>query len=230
MNRGLLREITLLITLLASFAAIGKETRKAVAIVDTGINSLLLNKPFMCKDMHADFTGMGIVDSHGHGTNIAGIIARKLNPKTHCLLIIKYWHTTTNPWGKYYLHEVHTSVLSYLKAVKPAVINFSSAGFGFSSLEFNTYGSLIDSGTKIVVAAGNSALNLDESCDTFPACYFFNEPNFYVVGASKTPLSNKNGPVNVIRPGNNVCGFGKCMTGTSQAAAQFTADLISKGK
>lgn len=230
MYRTLLREIILLTAIAASYAAIGKETRKVVAIIDTGISSSLLNKPFMCKDMHADFTGMGINDSHGHGSNIAGIIANKLNPKTHCLLIIKYWHTTQNPWGMYRLYEVFSSVLSYIEAVKPAYVNYSSAGFGFSTREFNVYSKLIDNGTKVVVAAGNDMKDLDEGCDTFPACYFFNEPNFYVVRASKSTLSNKNGPVNVSRPGNNVCGFGRCLTGTSQAAAQFTADLISKEK
>lgn len=227
MIRVLLREIVLLLAVTVSISTFAKETRKIVAIVDTGINSLLLDKPFMCKNLHADFTNTSIRDSHGHGTNVAGIIANKLNAKTHCLMIIKYWNTYKNPWGSSTLHKVFSNVIGYLKSVKPAYINFSSSGFGFNPNEFGVFSELIDSGTKIIVAAGNDNLDLSEGCDVFPACYFFNEPNYFVVGASKSPISNKNGPVNAIRSGNNVCGFGVCMTGTSQAAAQFTADLIS---
>lgn len=223
-----LKELIVLALVLITTEALSKDSRKMVAIIDTGISASLLNSSIICKDSYADFTGMGITDYHGHGTNVAGIIAKKLNPKTHCIVPIKYWHTETNPNGKYTTFEVYDAMLSYLKALKPRYINFSAAGMGFVYKEYNIYYDLMESGTKIVVAAGNKAADLGFTCDTFPACYFLDEPNFYVVGASDMKLSNKNGPVNVLRKGKDKCGFNVCMSGTSQAAAEFTAELISK--
>jgi len=106
----------------------------------------------------------------------------------------------------------------------------SVAGPGFNYQEYDTLYNLLQSGTKIIVAAGNNSLDLSFTCDVFPACYFNDEPNFFVVGAKDLKMSNKKGPVNVKRPGKDRCGFGICMSGTSQAAAEFTADLISKEK
>ena len=56
------------------------ENRVRVAVIDTGIDSELAT-PYLCKDGNKDFTGKGMKDVSGHGTNIAGIIAKKINNK-----------------------------------------------------------------------------------------------------------------------------------------------------
>lgn len=207
-----------------------KETRKVIAVIDSGIQFMPNLNKILCKDLSRDFTQMGLrdVSENGHGTNVAGIIASKMNSKTHCLAIIKYFHTYKLPYGRQNPYIILNLVMNYLKILKPAYINFSSAGGSFDFNEYTTLGDLVDGGTKIVVAAGNNGVNLtEETCSVFPACYYFDSPNFYVVGAD-TLKSNKLGPVKYIKPGISQCGFNICLTGTSQATANMTAELISK--
>ncbi len=223
-----LRELLIIVAVLVTTQALSKETRKVVAIVDTGIANDIRIKKYLCDGLHVDFTGTSLYDQHGHGTNIAGIIATKMNPKTHCIAILKYWHTAIKPEGNRPQYEIIKSVSRYLKTLKPAYINFSSAGGSFDPNEFNVLGDLLDAGTKVVVAAGNSGKDLTETpCNNFPACYYFDSPNFYVVG-HKGKTSNFNGPVKYFRPGINQCGLDICMSGTSQSTANMTAYLLSK--
>lgn len=212
---------------LVSNFAVAKEGRKIVAVVDTGLNITPKLKKSMCQDLNMDFTKTGLTDRHGHGTNVVGIILKKLNPETHCIAVVKYWDTAEKPEGRNLTYNIMRSVNNYLKMVRPAYVNISSSGGPFDFEEYTVLGDLLDEGTKVIVAAGNKGLNLTENaCYIYPACYYFDSPNFYVVG-SFSKSSNFNGPVKYKRDGLNQCGFGVCFTGTSQSAANMTAELIS---
>lgn len=220
-----LREALTILLVLFSVVALG-ETRKKVAIVDSGISDHAYFKKYLCRSGHKDFTGTNILDAQGHGTNVAGLIVKKLNPVTHCLVIIKFFHTYKHPMGSLVGVDNTLAIARYLAYIKPHYINMSLEGSIFMTEEYNILYSLLERGTKIVVAAGNRAANLDEGCYSYPACYFFHTKNFYVVGANNSN-SNTNGPVNRIRPGVNQCARGICLSGTSQATANFMADLVS---
>lgn len=228
MIKNFYREIIVVLVCLFSSIALSKETRKIVAVIDSGIAPESSALKYLCKGFHVDFTGTSLKDMNGHGTNIAGIIANKINTKTHCIAILKYWHTKDNPWGTKYEYDIIKSLYNYVKQINPDYINFSSAGGGFNHYEYSVLSELLDNGTKVVVASGNRGLNLTENaCNDFPACYYFDSPNFFVVGY-EGKLSNYGGPVKYKRKGINQCGFGVCLTGSSQATANMTAELLSK--
>jgi hypothetical protein len=221
-----IREILIVLLCLGSITALAKETRKMVAVVDTGVPNNPAILKYMCRGGHVDLTLQGLKDVNGHGTNIIGLIMKGMNPATHCIVAIKYYHDYSKPFGKQSQMDVFNALYAYLLKLQPAYVNFSSSGFGFNYKEFSTFSSLMERGTKVVVAAGNNQVLLDAgSCDVFPACYFFNEKNFFVVG-STSKLSNYGGPVKYIRDGIGQCALGVCMNGTSQAAANLTAELL----
>jgi hypothetical protein len=143
------------------------------------------------------------------------------------MIILKFYHTKEFPGGaQVSASDSYLRALDYAKTLKPHIINLSLAGPYFIPKEAELISSLLKSGTTIVTAAGNLRLDLSQSCNAFPACYEFGIPGFYVV-ASPSILSNKNGPVTHIRDGNYQCGFNVCLNGTSQAAANFTAELLT---
>lgn len=200
------------------------ESRKIVAVVDTGYNPLY--DKYLCKDYPIyDVTGKGIYDKHGHGTNILGLITKGINPSKQCLVVIKWFHSyeTMN----YSLKPI-VEYLNILRKIKPAFINLSMDGGGYLPYELSTYLYLTSIGTKIVVSAGNHNMNLGVSCKEFPACYTI-PTNYYVVGSKEVALySNYGGPVRYKAKGTNQCSAGICMTGTSQSAANFMAELLRR--
>jgi hypothetical protein len=214
------------LTLVSSIAlAGGTDTRQMVAVVDTGIEPNARILPYLCKVDHYDFTGFGIKDVHGHGTNVAGIIARKMNYKTHCLLIIKFWHSAAIN-SKKSTYEVISNYSKVLDRLYPEYVNMSLSGFESHPEEFRVLNRLSKFGSKIVVAAGNNRANLNKSCSIFPACYNIKK-NFYVVG-SESEYSNYGDVVKFIAHGFEQVGiFNKrAFTGTSQSAANFMSDLV----
>jgi hypothetical protein len=193
------------------------EERKIVAVVDTGYNPVF--EKYLCKGYPVyDFTGTGILDRHGHGTNVAGLILKGLNPVKHCLVFIKLW----DPSGI----DIKLQYIDQLLKLNPSYANLSFEGSGYSIKEFIILGVLTSQNTKVVVAAGNSSKNLSKDCDTFPACYPLKK-NYYVVGATDS-YSNYGTPVRYKEVGTDQCANNICLTGTSQAAANFTADLLRR--
>ena len=89
--------------------------------------------------------------------------------------------------------------------------------------------------SKVIVAAGNESKDLSKDCSTYPACYRFNTPNFYVASNcidKKNKVlhttSNYGGPVTDCEEGINVTAGNITMTGTSQAAALRTKRLLDE--
>ena len=228
MNR-FYREFIVLLLVATGVSVLSAETRKVVAVVDTGLpyNNKII--PYLCKDLQFDVTGYGIEDYHGHGTNIIGLIAKTLNPKTHCISMIKWYHTANDKVSSKVLNERVVKFSEILIKAHPSIVNLSLDGDNFVQEELNAYKLLLSRGTHIVVAAGNSGKNLDTSCDTYPACYGILNRRFHVVGALGAKYSNFGGPITEVLPGSYQCGmFGTCMSGTSQAAANLSAKLVEE--
>jgi hypothetical protein len=222
-----LRELITLFIIAISCQTLSQETRKIVAVVDTGLpyNDSII--PYLCKGHQYDVTEKGIQDYHGHGTNILGLVARGINKNTHCLTMIKWWHNSDEPYS---IIVSRTRIKAYSKLLiklKPVLVNLSLSGWDYSKDELVMIKELLKNGAKVVVAAGNDREDLDASCGVYPACYDVKHKNYHIVGAIDTYHSNFKGPITDILPGLNQCGiFGLCMTGTSQAAGNLSAKLL----
>lgn len=227
-------EIILLLTVLLTVSVFGagssialKDPRDRVVIMDTGVASNAASLPYLCTDGHIDFTGTGIEDNNGHGTNIAGLVARGLDTTKQCITVIKYWNTDANPYNNRNIDDVLNEAWAYLLLLNPKWVNMSFVGEVYVTAEYKTIRTLLARGTKVIVAAGNESLNFDVQCNRYPACYSFKSPNWFVVGAYDISLSNINGPVNVVLPGLAQRGhFGPMMSGSSQATGNATAKII----
>ncbi|NJO65313.1 MAG: S8 family serine peptidase [Richelia sp. RM2_1_2] len=218
----------LVILLLFCSISFAEETRIKIAVIDTGIQKTIENTKFFCQTEH-DLTGEGIQDFLGHGTNIAGIIAKYINPKTHCILVIKYYAKT--PSNSTVLDLI---IKSFEIAVKEQVkyINLSSGGPGKNDKEHAAIKNALDKNITVVVAAGNENTNLLKDCDYYPACYNFTSNKFKVVGNGKSEkektYSSNFGtpPITDWKYGVNQNGFGFVMTGTSQSTAIKTGEIV----
>lgn len=207
------------------------DNRTKIVVIDTGIQNREDIKPYLCTGKHYDLTDTGIEDKHGHGTNIAGIIAKKMNPLTQCLLIIKYFSTDK---ADTFQREIEALKL-VLTIPNVKFVNFSSGGQGGKYEERMAIQNIVEKGIYFVTAAGNDSQNLglDGYCNYYPACYNFLSKFFRVVGNGtsqnkKAASSNYGGPVTDWRNGMNVDGFGIKMSGTSQSCAVMTSYLVSQ--
>ena len=100
-----------LISFLIATTCFAKTIR--VAVIDTGLDfksnwadiknkydtdGYLLRAPKLCKTGHTDFTHEGFFDKSGHGTHVAGIIAKFAENSNYCLIILKYFQASS-PWS-----------------------------------------------------------------------------------------------------------------------------------
>lgn len=137
-----------------------------VAVIDTGfdfnsnwdqksLDTFGLKKPKLCdSSLHRDFTGEGIQDNHGHGTHVAGLIAREAGDSDYCLVIIKgLSHKPIYP------SKVNVSSASFMYAIQIGanIINYSGGGKEFDFQEYSSVKMALDSGITIVAAAGNES-------------------------------------------------------------------------
>lgn len=172
-----------------------------------------------CKDSPpVDFTGEGVYDETGHGTNIAGIIANHLSISTHCLMILKWYNSRST-------YAAPSVAIEYAVLHHAKYINLSLYGEGQDAKEKYAIAQALSRSIKVIVAAGNDSTDLTLNCDAYPACYHFpNEKNFYVI-ADEEWTSNFNGPVDHYEDGKNVYAWGVTKSGSSQATAIFTGKL-----
>ncbi len=224
------RELILLLVVLFTVGVFAQETRERVVIMDTGLTFNADSLPYVCKDGHMDFSGSTLDDNVGHGTNVAGLVARGLDVHKQCITIIKYYDRDgkgQDPYNGQKPHDVLVAAWAYLLTLDAKWVNMSFVGEIYVKEEYSTIKTLLERGTKVVVAAGNETLDFAVKCERFPACYSFKSPNWYVVGAQDLSVSNFNGPVNVLQPGLSQRGhFGPMMSGSSQACANATAKII----
>lgn len=224
-----------------------KQAKVVVAVIDTGIDPTLMSKPWICKEGHKDFTGSGLVDNHGHGTHIAGIVEqhakkvildfKKNNLKSlddatadFCIIAIKYF----DPKVKSDNLDLTIKSLRWAIDQKVDIINYSGGGTEYSEKEFKLIEEALKKGIKVVAAAGNERSNL-ETAKYYPAMY---DQRIFIVGnlqsnydKTRAPTSNYGKPVNTWEVGTNVIsrlpggtiGF---MTGTSQATAVKSGKIV----
>lgn len=241
MFRALLTILTLLTSPIA-FGQLGntalEENRIKIGIIDTGLNVTEKIYPFLCNVGHMSFVGTSpFVDENDsqHGTNIAGLIAEHLDPKKHCLVILKFHGPKMN--RREFMRYVRIAI-DYSVTINVKYLNLSLGGDDPETIEQLILQEALDEGIKIAVAAGNGrknrqnvsiGVNLDKKCYYYPACYKFsgkNKDNFHVVGSSKGLFSNKGKVVKYWEDGVDK-GTPK-LSGTSQATAIHLGKWVKK--
>jgi len=218
------------------------ETRLKIAILDTGIAPDTL-KEYYCKDGSKDYTYTSLTDDHGHGTNIASIIVKDLDPTKVCIQVMKIFYEKTKQISWFYeemqnlnigFTMAHFNLHIYKKALidlvtnKPDIVNMSYSGGTTIGLEEKTIRELLNNNTKVFIAAGNEGLNLNEKCDTYPACYKkrIKHPNLHIIGNYSKHSNYGNKIVTTVVNGNNKCYKHICMSGTSQASAVAVNEYV----
>lgn len=231
--RPFLKELLILTLCSISIKALSADNREQVLIIDTGIpKDTSAFEKYLCEEPSVDLTGRGLTDVDGHGTNIIGLIYPYMDPNRQCIVMVKYYHNKAE-WGyKYdkddgYPHKIFNQVGDNITRLNPKFINMSYTGNGFFQKEYEALRSVLDRGTFVSVAAGNSSHNLSADCNAYPACYPLTYARFFVV-STNAGFANYGGPVNIVRDGVHQCGLGICLSGTSQATAINTGLTIYK--
>lgn len=212
----------MLLNTYASYA----DYREKIVVIDTGLSEKQFTQNYICKNgAISAVPNVDSIDRHGHGTNIIGLIAEKINPSKQCIVSIKVYHDMNSNI------EAYLTGLKIAVSLKPTYVNISMNGPSFDTNEFKYLFQIIKNGGIIAVAAGNENINLDFNCDSFPACYKDSLPKsyrnkFFVVSSKTTGSGNTGSIVSVYLDGKDK-GIPK-LTGTSQSTAIFTSLLISK--
>ena len=200
-----------------------------IAVIDTGFdfNGKWNIQPKLCKYGHKDFTGTGLQDNHGHGTHIAGLIAKHAEQADYCLVILKFFDPK-----KRSSVDLTTKAVQYAVNIKVDFINISAGGVNPSPLEQKAILNALNSLITVVAAAGNEMSNLT-SKTYYPALY---DERIVVVEAidskgNRIPASNYGPQVDYKELGHEVQSilpnnkYGT-LTGTSQATAIVTGKLV----
>ncbi len=208
--------IMVLIPILLGFSGAPMDPVR-VAVIDTGINYTRARN--LCPAGHKDFTGKGLYDANGHGTNVSGLIDKNVGSRNYCQVIIKYFHDKGDEYN-----VVFTSNQAFSHAIDMGVdiINFSSVGFAPNKLERELVKKALDRGIIIITPSSNRNLNLDDFCNVFPACY---DERIVVIGNSEGP-TGKGRIVDAYVSGKNKYAWGVTMSGASQATAITTGKYI----
>ncbi|MFZ9596195.1 MAG: S8 family peptidase [Bdellovibrionia bacterium] len=174
------------------------------------------------------------VDTHGHGTHIAGIIGALFNPEagtsgvTHrvSIMAVKYYSDQNTE-----AENLRASIRAMRYAIEHGakIINYSGGGPSFSNEEFEVLKEAEKKGVLLVAAAGNEHSNADdENFSFYPACY----PLSNIISVASTDIQNhllsssnwgKN-KIHVAAPGDKILSQipgnkRALLTGTSQATA-----------
>ena len=190
-----------------------------VAVIDTGIISGVEG---LCKQGHKYFTGYGLKDVNGHGTNVSGLIHQEAWGSEYCQVIMKYFHQNRKDYDP---------ILATIKAIQYAinlkvdVINYSSSDGLGSAFESNMFKKALDAGIKIMVPSGNHREYLGSMCTVFPACY---DNRLTVIGRTDNNTSGYGPMVDFYENCTNREAYGFIMSGTSQATAAHTGKVIKE--
>lgn len=223
-----------------------------IAVIDTGFDTkstwenILPRKPVLCDgrssinfvDKTTDKDGKEIVntdvmDNHGHGTHIVGLIAQYAGEAQSCFYIYKYYYEDGVE-----IDNLKRSLASIRAAIEADVdiINYSGGGLSRSDEECAVVKAALNKGIIFVAAAGNERSDLSKR-KYFPAMC---DPRVVVVGAKdktgfKASFTNysKSKDVSVkLEAGENVFSTfpgerSGQMSGSSQATAIMTGKLAN---
>lgn len=192
-----------------------------VAVIDTGRPSIGIRS---CDEGSMDFTGEGLEDREGHGTNVVNLIAQYAGDADYCIMYLKYY----TPKGD----NLRTSIQAWKRAIqqKADVIIYAGGGKQYSGDEEEVVKQALAQGAFIFAAAGNEETNLEHNCNYYPACLDW---KIVKVGCKKpdgTLCTKSNYAKNlenfVYADGFNRSAGGYTRTGTSQATAVVTGRFI----
>lgn len=224
-----------------------------VAVIDTGFDfdstwgehlnkfdsdGYQLKKPKICKEGSKDFTGTDLKDRHGHGTHVAGIIAKFAEDSNYCLIILKFFDPKL---GKTDNLRATSEAIKHAIDLKVDIINYSGGGLDKSTPECNLIKQALDIGITIVAAAGNEKSNINKSpyypamCDervvvvqnTDDKGNIIESSNFTDKRKGSRELVGEKGLYVLSLLPDNKIGM---MTGTSQATPTHVGKLIKKMK
>lgn len=227
------------------------DTRKKIVVIDTHIANNQVNMPYMCGSVAAQFGyKSSFSDSefriHGqgfrHGENVVNIIASRIDQSKYCIYHIAWFQPGRENQDHREPKMFYVEALDKVKDLKNVVaVNLSLAGpnrkESYLEDEFVALESLTSSGIKVIVAAGNDGIDLPKSqCWTYPACLqktVSHPENFYVVGGKPNQIGRK--PTNYssylkVNLEEWIDQGQPSMTGTSQATANFTSKMFSRGE
>ena len=216
-----------------------------IAVVDTGFDfqsswknaSHGLVKPKLCSSGHYDFTDNDTMphDTHGHGTHVAGILAKNLKGVDYCLVILKYYGVNQRApgFGEDNLVRSNRALIKALE-LKVDYINYSGGGLVPDESERIVVERILNSGIKFFAAAGNERSVLSVR-PYYPAMY---DSRIYVAGATDDrgriiASSNRGFGVDKYLVGQNVMSIlpgnrvGQ-MTGTSQATPLYLTQVLKQ--
>lgn len=212
-----------------------------VAIIDTGFDfysswpyahTKNLVRPKLCETGHWDFVygHDKPIDYHGHGTHVAGILAKELKDADYCLVILKFFDPNKPS------NNLKNMIASFKKAYELGVdyVNLSGGGIEYSQDEKDWVIKLLDKGVHIAAAAGNERTKMDNNA-YYPAMY---DSRIIVAAATDKSgrilaSSNYGSPVDYYLPGENIYSllpdnsYGP-MTGTSQATPKALGIVIKE--
>jgi len=201
------------------------DKRKRLVVIETGVNVTKDITPFLCKDGHKSFLPNTTWDKDriGHGTTVLKAIAENLDPERSCIVVYK---TADKGIQSNKRAEAYASALVNLTKKEPRgfqvlLLALEDVSYFYKEIEwFNSI--LAKPNIKIVVAAGNSGLQLRENkeCSIYPAClkrHLSNKENFLVIGSSDGNFNE--GPlITAYRKSDGL--------GTSISAARFASELM----
>ncbi len=98
-----------------------------------------------------------VMDNHGHGTHIAGLIAQYAGAAPHCLMIMKYYSKTGSDKD-----NLTNTIKSFRKAIEmdADIINYSGGGIAPSPEECAVIKEALDKDIIVVAAAGNEGVEI----------------------------------------------------------------------
>lgn len=217
-----------IITIIVAFFALKSNAGQKIVVleIDTGVDgySHVEIRSHMPRNIDDPLNWF---DGNGHGSHISGLILKNTCSQVELQSCSWFKLNSTGDWNEY------LNCIRIAGSLKPDVINISSSGSNYDAEEFQILKELSDSGTKIVVAAGNNGKNL-QYYHVYPANYDIK--NLIVVGniednGRRSITSNFGLPNEVYMPGVKVYstlpgerwGY---MTGSSQSTAQYTNKLL----
>lgn len=225
------------------FASVAFSRTVKVAVIDTGFDTTStwptldknyisgslegLTMPKICENglFNTVDDSTNVFDTHGHGTHIAGLLAKGNKKLDYCLYIMKYLSSDKD--------NLPFSNKALLKAIELNVdiINYSGGGVERNEEECTIIKRALDQGIAVIAAAGNEKSDLTKQ-GYYPALCDSRIVVVMNVNSSGERVESSNyGPTAVPETGLNITSLGTnnmfaIMTGTSQATAIYTNKLI----
>jgi subtilisin family serine protease len=219
---------SIIIIFLFPLLSFGKNIK--VLEIDTGIEAKSHER--ILKHVKDD-ESENYIDTHGHGTHIAGIILKNTCKEVE-LISCKFYFG-----NKSYMDKILDCFQKALTITDLKVINFSAGGKNYSDAEYQVLKQLSDKGIKIVVSIGNNNLDLSVDENNFYPAKYKGIKNLIVVGnlnndGYKSDTSNYGIENMIWEKGEHIFStlpapifYGE-LSGTSQAAAIKTNKILKE--